>query len=134
MASLQASHGRMSSIMETVERVYSLVHTDDPSLFPLAQALEKTDATKEYFSKIARFRTVNDLQREECFYHVNARGVVTEIKEELGLSDGYAPVPGFVMKPESDSDFSWFYGTLGSADSPQQSRLFVSLSSKEDLF
>jgi hypothetical protein len=126
LGSLQASHGLMSSILENVEEIYSMVHADEKNLFPYSAAQEKTPETTLYFSKIATFRTINHLRAEETFYHVNQRGMVTEVKEELGLYDGYKPTTHTDDQPECSEDFSWYYGTLHRDESHGQQRLFVS--------
>jgi hypothetical protein len=127
MGSLQASHGMMSSIMENVEEIYSMIHADEKNLYPYSAAQEKTPETNLYFTKIATFRTIDHLRTEECFYHVNSRGMVTEVKEELGLYDGYKPATHTDEQPESPEDYSWYYGSLHREESHGQQRLFVSL-------
>ncbi len=98
--------------MASVEKIYGMVHTGSEELYPAARSQEKCPMTAAYFSKIARFRNVDDLYCEENFFHVDERGIVTEVREEWGYQDGFEPVEPTAAYPESGEDYAWQYGRL----------------------
>lgn len=112
--------------MSAVEQVYSMVHNRDPELYPRTSSLAKAPELEMYFSKVAKFRNVDALYREESYFHVTERGTVQEVREEMGLQDGYRLTPETPLAPESGGDYAWHNGSLDRDDPAGQQRLCVS--------